>query len=50
MSNPQMFQSYQEARQQNKDPNEFLNEITDKFTPEQKQQWEQMINGVNTQK
>ena len=50
MRNPQAFQRYQEAKQQNKNPNEFLNEITNEFNSEQKQQWEQMMNGVNTNK
>ena len=34
---------YQQARKENRDPNEFLNEIVGNFSPEQKQQWNSMI-------
>ena len=47
MKNPQAFKTYQQARKENKDPNEFLNEIVGKFTPEQKQQWNSMLNMFN---
>ena len=45
--NPQAFKEYQQARKSNKDPNEFLNEIVGRFSPEQKQQWETMMRGIN---
>ena len=45
--NPQAFQKYQQARKENKDPNEFLNEIVSNFNPEQKQQWQQMMGMFN---
>jgi tRNA uridine 5-carbamoylmethylation protein Kti12 len=50
MRNPQAFKEYQQARKENRNPNEFLNEIVERFTPEQKQQWNTMMNGINTQK
>jgi len=47
MRNPQAFKEYQQARKENKNPNEYLNEIVNKFSPEQKQQWETMMKGIN---
>lgn len=47
MRNPQAFKEYQQARKENKDPNEYLNEIVGKFSPEQKQQWDAMMKGIN---
>ena len=48
MRNPQAFKEYQQARRENKDPNEYLNEIVGRFNPEQRQQWNAMMNGINT--
>lgn len=45
--NPQAFKEYQQARKDNVDPNEYLNQIVNKFTPEQKQSWQSFINGIN---
>jgi hypothetical protein len=45
--NPQAFQSYQQARKENRNPNEYLNGVIDGFNPEQKQQWEQMMSQFN---
>ena len=42
-----MFKEYQEARQNNVDPNEYLNKITNNFTPQMKQQWDSMTKGIN---
>lgn len=42
--NPQAYQEYQQARQSGQDPNAFLNNITNKFNNEQKQQWNNMMN------
>ena len=42
--NPQAFQEFQKARQSNMNPQEYLNQITGKFSPEQKQQWDTMMN------
>lgn len=36
--NPQAFKEYQEAKQNNVDPNEYLNQITSGFNPQMKQQ------------
>ena len=56
--NPQAFQEYQKARQNNENPNEFYNRTINAFNPQQKQQWNNMMNnlthqqqnGINTQK
>ena len=45
--NPQAFREYQQARNNNVDPNEYLNKIVNGFTPEQKQSWQSFINGIN---
>ena len=34
-------------RKNNIDPNEYLNNVVNGFTPEQKQQWQTMMNGIN---
>ena len=47
MRNPQAYQMYQQARKENRDPNEFLNEIVGNFNPEQKKQWDSMMNVFN---
>ena len=47
--NPQAFQRYQEARKNNEDPNQLLNETINGFSPQQKQQWQKMM-GQYTQK
>ena len=44
--NPQAFQKYQEARKNN-NPEELLNETVNNFSPEQKQQWEQLMSNIN---
>ena len=49
-ANPQAFQKYQEARKNN-NPNDLLNETVNNFSPEQKQQWGQIMNmfsGINS--
>lgn len=38
-----MFQEYQEARKNNADPQEYLNKTINNFTPEQKEQWNNMV-------
>ena len=48
--NPQAFKEYQQARKSNRDPNEYLNEIVNKFSPQQKQQWDSVMNGINAKK
>lgn len=48
-TNPQAFKEFQQAKQNNENPQEFLNKITSGFNPQQKQQWENMISQFNTQ-
>lgn len=48
MRNPQAFKEYQQARKNNIDGNEYLNNVVNNFNPEQKQQWNAMFNGINT--
>lgn len=46
-----MFKRYQEAKQNNEDPNTLLNETINGFSPQKKHQWQQMMgifNGINT--
>ena len=53
MTNPQVYKEFQEARQNNMNPNEYLNKITNNFNQEQKQQWEMFMknfNGMNSNK
>ena len=50
MINPQAYQEYQKAKNDGVDPNEYLNQITNGFSPEQKEQWENMIKGINVKK
>ena len=46
--NPQAFKEYQQARKNNMDGNEYLNNVVNNFNPEQKQQWNAMFNDINT--
>ena len=52
-TNPQAYKKYQEARKNN-NPNDLLNETVNNFNPQQKQQWNNMMqmfnNGINTKK
>ena len=45
--NPQAFQEYQQARKNNVNPNEYLNKVTSRFNPQQKEQLQQMMNNIN---
>lgn len=47
--NPQAYQQFQKARQNNEDPNQFLNNITNGFNPQQRQQWNNMMGQFNNQ-
>ena len=47
-SNPQAFQEFQKARNNGENPNEYLNKITGNFNPRQKEQWDAMMQGINT--
>ena len=42
-TSPQAYKRFQEARQNNEDPNQLLNETINGFNPQQKQQWQQMM-------
>lgn len=46
MTNPQMYKEFQEARQNNINPEEYLNKITSGFSQEQKEQWNILMNGI----
>lgn len=55
--NPQAYQEYQKARQNNDDPQAYLNKVVDGFNPQQKQQWNSMMgnfmqqnNNINAEK
>lgn len=52
--NPQAFKEYQQARKNNVDPNEYLNNIVNGFSPEQRKEWDAMMGqfnqGVNAKK
>ena len=54
MANPQVFQEYQKARENNENPNEYLNKVINGFNKEQRQQWDSMMgifnNGINAPK
>lgn len=50
-ANPQAYNRYKQAKDNNEDPNELLNETINGFNPQQKQQWNNfigMFNGINT--
>lgn len=46
-TNPQAYKRYQEARQNNEDPNQLLNETINGFNPQQRQQWNSVMQGFN---
>jgi hypothetical protein len=45
MRNPQMFQQFQSLRENNGNPNEMINSIINKYTPEQKANFIKYANG-----
>lgn len=45
MKNPQVFQQFQNLQKSQSNPQEFLNEITSKYTPEQMQQFRKYASG-----
>ena len=49
MTNPQVFKEFQEARQNNVDPQQYLNKITGGFNQRQQQEWNNMMHGLDTQ-
>ena len=46
--NPQAYNEFQQARKNNENPNEYLNKVIGGFSPEQRQQWDSMMKGINT--
>ena len=49
MVSPEAFQRYQEAKQNNEDPNKLLNETINGFNPQQRQQWDNMVGQYSPQ-
>ena len=49
MTNPQVYKEFQEARQNNVNPQEYLNKITNGFNANQKQEWDMFMNSFNNQ-
>ena len=47
MTNPQIYKEFQEAKNSNMNPQEYLNKITSNFNDAQKQQWNTLMNGIN---
>ena len=47
MTNPQMYKDFLKAKQNNTDPNEYLNKITGGFNKQQQEQWNMLMNGIN---
>ena len=45
MRNPQVFQQFQNLQKSQSNPQEFLNQMTSKYTPEQLQSFRQYANG-----
>lgn len=45
MRNPQMFQFLEQARKNNQNPNELINQLIGKYTPEQINQFRQFASG-----
>ena len=44
-----MFQMLEQARKNNANPQEYLNKIMGGFSPEQQQQWNNIMNSFNNQ-
>ena len=45
-TNPQAYQRYQEARKNN-NPQDLLNETVNNFNPQQRQEWDNIMNMFN---
>ena len=45
MRNPQVYQQYQDLKKSNGNPQEMINEIMGKYTPEQKASFMKYANG-----
>ena len=46
MRSPQAFQLYEQARKNNSNPQEILNQLTNKYTPEQKKSFTNMLHNL----
>ena len=46
-TNPQMYQRYQKAKQNNEDPNTLLDEIVGGFDTQKRQQWDGLMQQFN---
>ena len=44
MRNPQLLQQFQNLQKNQSNPQEVLNQITSKYTPEQKEQFRKFVN------
>ena len=42
-ANPQAYQEFQKAKQNNEDPNEYLNKVVNNFNNDQKEQWKEQL-------
>ena len=47
MRNPQAYQEFQQARKNNQDPNEYFNKVYNQFSPEQQQNWNNIMSQFN---
>ena len=47
--NPQAYQEFQQARKNKENPNEYLNKVVGGFSPEQKEQWNNMMGQFTNQ-
>ena len=45
--NPQAYQEFQKARQNNVNPQEYLNKVVGGFNPQQRQEWNNMMGQFN---
>ena len=45
--NPQEYQNFQKAKANNENPNDYLNKVIGGFNQQQKQQWDNIMNGIN---
>ena len=45
MMSPQAFQQFQNLQRSQNNPQEFLNQIMNNYTPEQRQRFTQFVNG-----
>jgi hypothetical protein len=47
--NPQAYQEFQQARKNKENPNEYLNKVVSGFSPEQQEQWNNMMGQFTNQ-